>query len=317
MVILTNHWILDFVWNIINFQLQQSTFLTKTMVGLRFKHHLLHLYLFAWFLQSTLGVNCWTPWIVQNGKSQPKGSAFFLSRSCGACLLTKTFIEFCESFLCFFWETHHGVWVGTMCYTIPCLFSQYESIPNVLYHLQLRTKISPSTNPNFFYGFWLFRCNRQVERWKMVRFSGDYVKKLQGVDHIEWRFFSVLTVGKDKFSQHLKLRWWDNVLVVKVASYHPRVLRRLALPPLIILPLMELPWWEQLIRRWERLELRFGVGWCDGNASCVSQHATLFNPYSRQERWLDHGFALVGKHSSEATRGVHACGNIHQPPLFF
>lgn len=204
-----------------------------------------------------------------------------------------------------------------MCYTIPCLFSQYESIPNVLYHLQLRTKISPSTNPNFFYGFWLFRCNRQVECWKMVRFSGDYVKKLQGVDHIEWRFFSVLTVGKDKFSQHLKLRWWDNVLVVKVASYHPRVLRRLALPPLIILPLMELPWWEQLIRRWERLELRFGVGWCDGNASCVSQHATLFNPYSRQERWLDHGFALVGKHSSEATRGVHACGNIHQPPLFF
>lgn len=151
----------------------------------------------------------------------------------------------------------------------------------------------------------------------MVRFSGDYVKKLQGVDHIEWRFFSVLTVGKDKLSQHLKLRWWDNVLVVKVASYHPRVLRRLALPPLIILPLMELPWWEKLIRRWERLELRFGVGWCDGNASCVSQHATLFNPYSRQERWLDHGFALVGKHSSEATRGVHACGNIHQPPLFF
>lgn len=57
---------------------------------------------FAWIFQSTLGVNCWTPWIVQNGKSQPKGSAFFLSRSCWACLLTKDFHRILRIFFVFF-----------------------------------------------------------------------------------------------------------------------------------------------------------------------------------------------------------------------
>ena len=179
-----------------------------------------------------------------------------------------------------------------------------------------RRYLHPPT-PTFFMAFGFFVAIGKLSAGKWWDFPETTLKSYKELTISNDFFFSVLTVGKDKFSQHLKLRWWDNVLVVKVASYHPRVLRRLALPPLIILPLMELPWWEKLIRRWERLELRFGVGWCDGNASCVSQHATLFNPYSRQERWLDHRFALVGKHSSEATRGVHACGNIHQPPPFF